>query len=252
MNNIIQNLENGNWSEIKKSIKANKINFDYLVDQTNGLLHYLVYHNKINLIKLIDSNLLREIIDQPNIEGDTICHIAAKLKNKDIFDLRVNINPKIIYTKNRLSYTPLFYLVSNSKIIKDIVSSIAVEDHYLNNEYTLLEYYILTGNLKMVKFILENIKINNFTNGAIHTIITLDLVINGEADRSPSRTMSDNIINFKLKLMQILINHNIDVNHLNSQLLSPLIISIQNNLYDITKFLIKNGALELLVSSNKD
>ena len=62
MNNIIKNLNKKNWPAIKKYIINNKIDWNYLVDQTNGTLHYLAYHGKINLIKLIDVNILSKII----------------------------------------------------------------------------------------------------------------------------------------------------------------------------------------------
>jgi len=225
MNGIIKNLNEKNWPSIKKYIKDNKIDWDYLVDQTNGLLHYLAYHDKIDLIKLIDPTILSKIILEPNNEGDTICHIAAKLNNIELLNFSIKIDSNIIYYKNKLECTPLYYIAQNDKLIKNIVKSIEIFDHHLNNEYTLVEYYILTNNFSMVIFILNNITINKLTNEAIFTVIR-----------------SDNTTDFKIKLLDIFIEHGIDINILNNKFLSPLIVSIYQKEYEITKILLENGA----------
>ncbi|XWV24848.1 ankyrin repeat protein [Tupanvirus deep ocean] len=225
MNNIIKNLNEENWPVIKKLIEANKIDWDYLVDQTNGTLHYLAYHGKSDLIKLIDHEILEEIINQPNIEGDTVCHIAAKLKDIDLLSLSISLNPKIIYERNKLLCTPLFYLVQDNKLIRQIIRSVEIEDHYLNNEYTFLEYYILSKNLNMISFILKNMKINKFTNDAMFTVI-----------------QSENTLESKMKILENFMEYPLDINHLNDKLLSPLIVSIYQKEYDVTKFLLEHGA----------
>lgn len=227
MNNIIKSLNEENWPVIKKYIKENKIDWDYLIDQTNGTLHYLAYHGKTDLIKSIDSSILTDIILQQNVEGDTICHIAAKLNDIDLLNLSISINHDIIYIRNKLQCTPLFYLVSNNKLIKQIIRSIKIKikDHYLNNDYTLLEYYIMSKNINMITFLLSNIIINNFSNNALFTIL-----------------QSDNNNNFKIQLLNIFIEHNIDINNLNQQFLSPLIVSVYQQNYYITKFLLESGA----------
>jgi ankyrin repeat protein len=225
MDNIIKKLNEKNWPFIKKSIETNKIRWDHLVDQTNGTLHYLAYHDKFDLIQLVNTKILREIINIPNIEGDTVCHIAAKLKNIDLLTLSIDTNPKIIYEKNKLFCTPLFYLVSDNKLIRQIIKTIEMDDHYLNNEYTILEYYILTKNFTMMEFIFKNIKHNKFTNEALFTII-----------------QSDNITEFKLRALKIFKEYSIDLNSRNNLLLSPLVVSIYQKEYEITEFLLENGA----------
>lgn len=224
MNNIIKYLDNENWMAIKLLIESDKINWNHLVDQTNGLIHYLAYHNQTDLIKLINKEILPEIITQSNTEGDTICHIAAKLNNIELLSLAISLNPKIIYYQNKLDYTPLYYLVINQKLIKDIVKSIKIIDHHLNKDYTLLEYYILEGNVNMISFLLKHLDLNK-SNHYIFTILT-----------------SKQNVSTQIKMIELLLKYGININELNYQFLSPLIISIYLGKYRIIQFLLKNNA----------
>lgn len=226
MNDIIRYLKDKNWQRIIESIEKNKIDWDYLVDQINGMLHYLAYHGKTDLIKLIDQDTIEKIINKQNIEGDTVCHIAAKMKNIELLNLSINLNNSILYEKNKLMCTPLFYIVSDLKLTRQIVDSIKIEDCYLNNEYTLMEYYILSKNYDMIVYLLKNIKINKFTNNALFTIITT----------------YDASVDFKIKLLKLFVKYSVDVNHLNKKMMSPLIISTYLKEFEISKFLLDNGA----------
>lgn len=225
MNNIIKNLFNKDWDSITKAIKNNEIQWDHLVDQSNNTLHYLAYHDKIDLIKLIDSDILDQIIDQPNLEGDTICHLASKLNNIEILELALKINPNIIYQKNKLKCTPFFYLVQHQNLVKKIINQITVEDHLLNDKYTLLEYYIMSRNLTMIDFLLKNIIINQYSNNAIFITI-----------------QSDNDTQTKILILKMFLKYNFDINLMNQAFLTPLIASINLNNYHITKFLLENEA----------
>lgn len=225
METIIKNLQNENWDKIKKSITENEIQWDFLVDQTNGLLHYLAYHNKTDLIKLINTNTLKEIMHQPNIEGDTVCHIAAKMNNIELLGLVMSYFPEIIYEKNRLSCTPLNYLVTNKKLIKQIVKAVEIRDHHLNNNYTLIEYFLLDKNPVMVKYLLKYMTPDSIGTDVVSTLIR-------------SENDNDTIID----ILKILLTDGFDINKLDSQYLSPLIASVQQRKYPVTKFLLENGA----------
>ena len=56
----VQLLNKKNWDHIKKYIRTNRIDWDQLVDQTNGLVHYLAYHRQSSLIKKINPIWLAE------------------------------------------------------------------------------------------------------------------------------------------------------------------------------------------------
>ena len=229
MNNIIKkNIHKENWSDISDLIINNKIDWDDLIDQTNYMIHYLAYHNKTDLIKLIDPVILPKLLTQSNLEGDTVCHIAAKLNNIDLLSLSINFNPESLYARNKLHCTPLFYLVDNHNLIKQIARNVTINDHYLNDEYTFLEYYIInaSSNISMIKFLLNTIKTNSLTNNCLFAIVK-------------SETINDDN---KIQLLKLFIKSKIiNINSLDYRFFSPLIVSIYQNNDIITKFLLEAG-----------
>ena len=225
MDDIKIKLIKKKWSSIQKYIQKNNIIWDIMIDQTNCTLHYLAYHWKNDLIKLIKHDILINIIMKPNIEGDTICHIAAKLNNIELFDYVIDLYPKIIYQQNKLLFAPLYYYVIDHKLIKKIVSKMKIVDHFINNEYTIVDFYILTKNIKMIKFLLEKIKKNHLTENAIFTII-----------------YSSNASDLKVELLKIFIKNKINVNKLNDKFLSPLILSIYLKELKVIDFLLSEKA----------
>lgn len=225
MDIIIKNLKNENWNVIKQSILQNEIDWDYLVDQINGLAHLLVYKNKMDLIELIPYNQLQKIILKPNLEKDTVAHIAAKLKNNQLLSFFIKAFLKIIYQKNKSSFTPLYYVVTDISLIKQIVLLHQFHDHYISNTYTLVDYYVLKNNIEMVEFLLENLNKKKYTYQVYFTAIqsTLDLFS-------------------KTNLIKLFIQKNLNLNCLSKYFLTPLIASVYENTYSISKLLLENGA----------
>lgn len=224
MDNIINNLKTNKWEKVKKYITKKQIQWDILIDQINGVIHYLAYHNQLEIIKLIDKNIIKYLILQPNVEGDNIYHISARMNHQDMFIYFLEINLDGIYATNKLGNTPLFYLISDSDFIKEIVKKYKIRDHGLNDEYSLLEYYILSENYSMIKFLLKYLILNNQSNLSIFTTI---------------ETGHD--IEFKISVIKILADK-LDINYLNQKFLSPLITAIIVNELDIVKLLIELGA----------
>jgi ankyrin repeat protein len=225
MEEICQELFNKNWTSIKIAIKKDIIDWDYLVDQINGTIHYLAYHEQFDLIKFIDAHTLSEIIDQKNAEGNTICHIAALMNNMEILSLAISLNQTVIYQRNRLGYAPLFYSVMNNTLIEEISQNIQIMDHYLNDEYTLLEYYVLKQNMPTLNILLENIKLSNHTNHILFTII-----------------QSENSSNDKINLLELFISKGLNINEMNRDFLSLLIVAVHMDDIKIIKYLLENGA----------
>ncbi|AGF85221.1 repeat protein [Moumouvirus goulette] len=174
MDNIINLLKSNDWEFIKNNINEDFIEWDYLIDQINGLIHYLTYFNKTEIIKSIKKETIKNIINQSNIEGDTILHISAKLKNYDLLKYFLSINVDVIYQKNKLKNSVLFYVITEINFIKFIMNNYSIKDHSLNNNYTLLDYYILSKNYDMFIFIIDNIILNNTSSQSIFTVIQSD------------------------------------------------------------------------------
>ena len=223
--NIIDSLHHKNWSAVKKFIQNGKIDWNMLIDQTNGALHYLAYQNQTDLLKLIDADSLPELVTQANTEGDTICHIAAKLNNSDLFYFIININPKVIYYLNILGKSPLYYLTTEYELIKNIVKKFNLRDHIIDSEFTFLEYYIVNKHLPLILFLLDHITPNTLSNILICSTV-----------QSTYNTHD------KQKLVEKLIKLGVDINSLDREFLSPLILAIQQKDYGMTKFLLDHGA----------
>lgn len=186
-----------------------------LIDSINYRIHYLAYGNKFDLLqKELD-------ISKPNLEGDTVAHIAAKMKFIDILLFSIKKDPTILFAKNKLGCTPLFYLVPDIPMIKNIVLKHQITDHKINNKYTLIEYYILTNKPTMVYFLLDNIiTINKLLVDAAFTTIE----------------SNDNI-----QILQKILDTGLDINSLNSRYLSMLIVAVYLSKYPMAKFLLKAG-----------
>lgn len=235
MDNIIKSLLEKKWQAVKKFIKNNEIEWDYLLDQTNTPLHYLAYQGKTDLIKEIDKATIKNIIGQPNIEYNTVAHIATIMNNSELLKFVLDIDPQLIYSRNQLGCTPLNYVIGDENLIRDIVIEFRLQDHYIKKQsivqqaliesITLVEYYILSKNINMIEFLLDNIRLNKSTEDAVFTTIKLDA--------------SDD---YKLSILKLFVLHGVNINILDEKFLSPLIISVGLNLYSISKFLIEHGA----------
>ena len=243
MNNIVAAFVGKKWNIVKKLIKNKKIEWDYLIDQTNTGIHYLAYQGKIDLIKMIGRNDLEKFINIPNTENNTIAHIAAVLNNTELLKFIIDIDPKIIYSINNLGRSVLYYVVTDLDLIKDIVKKYDISDHYLDvNNYTLIEYYILSKNMDMLSFLLNNIEINTLINSALFTTIQLESDDTNSVAEEINHGGNFDLTQYKLDILNILLRHGADIDSLNEEFLSPVIISVVINSYPICKFLLQNGA----------
>lgn len=218
------NLDNIDWNDID----WNDIDWNIFVDTINNPIHYLAYHNRTDIIKSIDPILFKKLVTIPNLELDNIAHIAARMHNVELLKYAIKTNLNIIYQYNKLVCTPLSYVVHDSKLImeiiemKDFFPNKNISDHYLNDSFTLMEYYIFSKEIDMVKYLLNNI-VND--SEIIFAII-----------------LSENTLQTKLKMLKLCINHELDINVMDSNFLSPLIVSVYKEEYEITKMLLEEGA----------
>ncbi|AZL89270.1 ankyrin repeat protein [Megavirus baoshan] len=225
METIVNQFKNYNWKIIKKYIKTNTIDWNYIIDQINASLHYLAYHNQNKLIKVIPKNIILEIIKQPNLEGDTVIHIAAKLKNFRLLKYLFTIDINIIYSPNLLGYRALYYIIDNIEIIKYVLTNYHISDHLINYNHSLIDYYILNNNTEMILLLLNYLELNDHTNKSIFTIIQ-------------SKFNSDT----KINLLNNFINFGININQINNNYISTLSICVQQNNYHLVKYLLEHDA----------
>lgn len=207
---------------------SDELDWDKYIDSLNKPIHYLAYSRKNALIQQVKPSIFLEQVLEPNKEGDTIAHIAAKTNNTDLFDYIIDTNIDAIYVKNKLGATPLFYLLHDVDFIKNIINNNKIFNHNICNNCTLLEYYIKLDNAPIFFNLLKKMILDpsNSDNNKI-----LFTTIDSQLDTQT-----------KIKILNALINQGIDPNLLNDKFLSPLIIAVTGGQYEITKFLIKKGA----------
>lgn len=195
-------------------------------------IHYLAYHNRIDLIKSVDNAILSKLIMEKNTDGDTVCHIAAKLKNMDLFHICIQISPEIIYELNLLHYAPLYYLIEDIFLVKQIVNHYRtmktnIHDHLISKNCSLIEYYLIHNFLQFADYLLSNFDINHHINLALFTII------------QSNQTQKN-----KIEAIKILLKYHtsININVLNQEMFNPLITSLHHKNYQVANFLLDHGA----------
>lgn len=211
--------------DIENEIRAGKIDWKERIDENNHFIHSLAYQQQINFIKLFPPEQLSLAVAFPNSEGDTVCHIGAKLHHLDLVDLSLSVNPSVIYQMNESKHTPLYYLVSYPELVQKILDQRKIMDHYIDNHRTLLEYYLVSENLSMVQFLHPRIQLTKYSDGILVSLISSSLDTQ-----------------YKLKAARLILSFPFDVNKFNRHFVSPLIVAIKQGDEQMTRFLLEKGA----------
>src|SRR5579872_45943 len=174
---LINAIKSNKWSMAKKLLKS-KLDWTLKVDLTNGIIHHLAYHQS-SLLKSIPSDIVPNLILQPNSEGDTIAHIAAKLRNIELLKWCIKTNTNIIYQLNALGCTPLFYIISQIDDLRKVFSiNTNIIDHQISPDYTFLEYLVLhLKSIDLITFFLKHTKLSTHSKGLMCTVIDSDLSV---------------------------------------------------------------------------
>lgn len=222
---LIEAVTEKKWNLVKKIIKSDDIDWNLRIDPVNGVIHCLAYYQPV-LLKYIKSDILPDLIGQPNSEGDTIAHIAAKLHNIKLLTWCTKQNLQVIYQLNTLGFAPLYYIINQLPDLEMIIQTQTIMDHHISRDYTLLEYIVLhIKSVKIIKFFVTNVKLSSVSKGLMCATIDSDLT-NQQ----------------KIKILEILHKHGLSFSELDSQFVSPLIVSVSKGYLDITEFLLDNGA----------
>ena len=225
MNNIINIITSGQWDKIKKVLLTEQDSLDWYqpVDQINGVIHFLTYQNRIEIISHIEKDIIIELLSQQNLEGDTVYHIAAKLKYFELLGYYTSIDPDGLYILNRLNYSPLYYIVSECDLIKTICSTYELRDHAVCLEYTLLEFYMQDENYDMFDFLLN--ELTQISADSIFYAIQLDI---------------DDTL--RVDFIEDLIDHGVDINSQNNRFITPLIAACYQDDTSVISLLLEKGA----------
>lgn len=218
-------MTNKTLNIIIRKIKNNTIVWTDKIDQTNFPIHLIALSGNINNFKIVNNSILKNVVLLQNSEGDTALHIAARLNFVNLIVFLIKLNLNLLFIKNHLDTTPLYYVINNTTLIQKIFSKInIIDDYFLIKSCSLLQFYIITNNLEIIYEILAKINKNNIMVDTLITILYSDLTQKN-----------------KIKLLSMLVNDN-NVNKIDSQYLSLLIHSVYANDYDIVKLLISKNA----------
>jgi ankyrin repeat protein len=239
MIDIIYHINKKDWNTLLK----NKKNFKKQLNDSNYLIHYIISDNDIYSFRKIIKLSNKKQITFKNKYGDTAGHIAASNGFFNLLDEIINIYPSVLNLMNNSNSTIFTILINNPNKLFEILNNhkknilskkIKIDLIYKNNN-TLLS--LLSSKCKKENDIyfkiinlLLNLNINLFNPSyfpvfnmlsSINNLIILNLVFNN----INSNKNKKKLINF--------------VDYLN---FTPLIHSISNNNYKITKFLLDNNA----------
>jgi hypothetical protein len=175
MNNskILNLIEDKKWDIIIENV-GKSINPFSPIDNGNSVLHYIVINNQTSIFDLLQKKIkdLDKFIFIVNNEGDTIAHIAAKLRYKNFFFKIINLNPRILNVENYDSINPLFIIgnkyeylsliIKNFKkeIIENIININSICKKYKN--LTLLTWNIIEKKKECIDLLI-NFIINNMS-----------------------------------------------------------------------------------------
>jgi hypothetical protein len=238
MIDIFYLINKKDWNELLK----NKNYFKKPLNDNNYLIHYIVTDNDIlSFRKIIKLSTKKQLLYK-NKYSDTAGHIAASNGYYNLLDEIISINPNVLNLMNNTSDTIFTILVENPNKLFEVLNNqkknilskkININLIYKNNN-TLLS--IITSKCKKKNDIyykiidlLLNLNLNLF-NPSYFPILNMICSIN-------------NFVILKLVFNKIT-NTNIKklINFIDYLNFTPLIHSISNNNFQITKFLLENNA----------
>lgn len=212
-NNTIAHIAaiNNDSKVIKYLIKHYPDSLKKIDNHGNSAIHLMLMYNNISLLKI---SLLADdsYLNTPNFYNETILHMICQ--NKTGNDLLEWIFHKLKLINNNIN------LVSNNDqtpLTESISKCKTVNDEFYKNIVTLL---------------------HNHDNKTI----TLDFSVPVKMPPLICVIKNSSDSKCKYKLINMLIKSGADVNVKNNNYKTPLIYSVQNNLDDITKLLIKHKA----------
>ena len=221
---IIKKILNKNWSEVKALIKSKKnINWSVPIDQVNGMIHHLAYHNQNDLIEAIDGSILKDLLIQENTEGDTVFHIACRLKNVKLLTFLIKIDTTGLYLRNQLGFSSMYYILSDTNVVKQLTKLVSIKDHYVCSKFSLLQNYILENDMDMCKYLIDTLA-KQLLDDDLFTLIESEIEIE-----------------HKLELITKMIETGIDINSKNHQFITPFILATYLNSIQICDHLLILG-----------
>jgi ankyrin repeat protein len=228
-NEISKYVNLGDWQKINKMVKKNiNVLTEYNING-NNLIHLSCINNQPDIIKYINKSNPK-LLELSNINGNTCGHLLANFGYDGLLKECLNKNNNIINMQNTKGETIIHNILDNSTLLNWILKNIKnVDVNIISKDgFTPLLYYIKKSkNTSDVFF--ENIK------------LLLDYNVNlNIPEYNPPLCYAASLN--KLFIIELLLKYDINVDCVNNNNITPLIISIKNNNYEIVKILLNNGA----------
>jgi ankyrin repeat protein len=230
MDQIFNLIKSRNFNKIKEIIKNDKdINLDIYDDQNNYLIHYILLHDQIDILKIIIKRNIR--LDVLDVDGRTILYVPIKFNLinslKILLDNNNNlIGISVLDIKDNMGFTALHYCIvlNNFDCLKELLNANAdplIRDKLGNNVLHLALQY---NRSEIIYYLIDRISLNFLSNNN-ETILQLALSYQN------------------IELINILLNKKINLNNQENEYgLGVIHQSIINNIPSITDKIIKNGA----------
>jgi hypothetical protein len=230
MEQIFNLIKLKDFKKIKEIIENDElINLNIFDNQNNYLIHYILLHDQIDILKII---LKRDIrLDILDIDGRTILHIPIKFNLMESLNLLLDYNDQligisIIDIKDKLGLTALHYcIILNNidalKILLKFNSDPLLKDNLGNN---ILHLALQYNRLEIIYYLIKNVNLNFVSNN--------------------NETFLQNALSYQnIDLVNILLDKKINLNNREYEYgIGAIHQSILNNNPSITNKLIKNGA----------
>lgn len=225
MDTIFNLIKLKDFKKLKEIIKDPDIHDE----QNNYLIHYILLHNQIDILKILfQKNVRLDILD---LDGRTLLYIPIKYNFVESFELLLQYDKEIIGIslidiKDNLGYTALHYciLLNNLELLKLLLKYNADSLIKDNNENNILELALQNKKDDILIYLIDNVSLHFLSNNS-ETLLQYALSLQN------------------IKIINILVNKEIDLNNQEKEYgLSALHQSIIINNIPITDKLIKNGA----------
>ena len=225
---IFDFINNNEWNKLIDLIKSEPKFVNVVLYNRNNLAHIGAVNNNFELIDLLLDN--KKLFMTINKEGDTPLHIMANYNFYKLLKKVLIKYPKLINLQNNTNNTIMHLINPKRKLYQWILENNKFIDVNIVNNYSET---ILIQNINISKS-KEDIYYQNI-------LLILNKHPNIQLPKSYSALLYS-IVQNKNYISDILIKNIDDVNFKNLDYVSPLIVALINNNYEVIQKLIKKGA----------
>ena len=228
--NILKLINNNKWDKILQQIKNKKINIKEPIINSRNIIHLATLSNRSKIIDYLLKNN-KESLSLIDNEGNSSVHLMAINGYDNILKKTLKINNNFINLLNNKNESVTLLMSKRGDLFNWALNNIKGININLTST---------TNNNPLLSNISRTKKEGDIYDKNISIMLKNNIDFNIPKRNPPLYYASrDEKLHIVKKLLKI---KNIDLNIYNSQYMTPLITSILNSNYEITKLLLENGA----------